>query len=122
MTFPVLSVVRAALEAPVLTEVEPNDSFQLNASARVPDDFASLPECEVEDDISPDFMLDYFIPARRAGRTRSVTARNEIVEHPQRYEWVRRFLASIDKRTSDDLAGHTLDAIAYSQQISERNR
>lgn len=123
MTFPVVSVVRAALEAPVLAEVGPNDSFQLNASARVPDGFASLPECEMEDEPSDFRDLDYIIPARRynSERTGRLTSRNETVRYAERFEWMRNFLASLDQRTSNSMAGHAPDPSTDTQQISESN-
>lgn len=124
MNSPIVLVDWAALEARVLAKVGLNDSLQLNASARVPDGFASLPECESEDEPSDFRDLDYVIPVRRYNsvRTGRLPSRDETAKYAERFEWMRNFLASLNQRTSNDMAGHATDTGTDTQSFIETDR
>ena len=103
MNFQALNVDWAALEARVLAKVTPNDSIQLDPSAVIPTDFASLPECEVEDDACPKYRSDMYDAAAwsRLGRG-PISGRTSA--NTQRHEWLREYATTYDSRTGEDMA------------------
>lgn len=90
----------AGLEARVLAH---HDSIQLDPSAVVPSNFASLPEREVEDNDCPEHGSDMFDAfAWTFFRRRSISPR--LVANSQRHEWLREYASTQDPRTSEDMA------------------
>jgi hypothetical protein len=85
--------------AGLAAQVQLNDHLQLDSSARVPDNFAQLPECEVEDDDGNIGKQHDNISTTNSSEFGYWPGPVETVMGVERYERVRRILETINDGT-----------------------